>query len=154
METLLERTLHLTPDDQRKNVLLPFEVPHDFDRLEITCMYTPKYITEPNAVKAAVADCFQRYLLPEQRPAEIDPAKYRLSNLLTLSLDCGSRYLGAAHRQAPEQTHIISSSFASPGFWRTPVCAGTWRAVINVHALAAGAVDYTLRIVGKEADET
>lgn len=153
MEVLLERSLRLTPADDRTNILLPFTVPHDFARLEFHCAYTPKHLTDPDEVWQAVAACYARYLRPQDRPAEIDPAQFTLNNLVTLSVDCGARYLGAAHRQAPDQVHTISRDFASPGFWKWPAKAGQWRAVINVHALASREVQYTLRVVGKEADE-
>ena len=153
MDILLEKTLHLNNKDDRSNILLSFTVPHDYDRLEISCSYTTKYITEPAAVIHAVQDCYERYLRPQDRPEQIDPAKFRLNNLLTLSLDREEHYIGAAHRQAPVQKHIISARYASPGFWKCPVKAGAWRAVINVHALAAGKVDYNIRVVGKGENE-
>lgn len=153
MEVLLERTLRLTPADDRSNILLPFTVPHDFAWLEFHCAYTPKYLTDPELVRQAVAACHVRYLRPQDRPRYIDPAEYTLKNLVTLSIDCGSRYLGAAHRQAHEQVHIISNDFASSGFWKCPANAGQWRAVLNIHALASPEVEYTLCVIGKEAGE-
>ena len=98
MEVLLEKTVHLTTKHDRTNVILPFTVPHDFARLEISIAYSPKYITDPQDVKNAVMDCYRKYLLPEDVPETVDPAQFRLSNLLTLSLDCNGRYVGAAHR--------------------------------------------------------
>lgn len=155
MEVLLERTLHLTEADDCTNVILPFRVPHDFDSLVIHCSYSPKYIENPDEIRRAVLECWHRYLLPEDIPAELHPEEFRLSNLLTLSLDCESGYVGAAHRQAPEQIHLISASESSPGFWRRPVTEGDWRAVISIHALAAGAVDYRIRIEGRSrTDDT
>ena len=157
MDLLLERTLHLTVADDRTQVLLPFALPRDYAALQIDCDYAPKYIEAPTAIRRAVAACFDRYLPPEQRPAQIDPAQYRLSNLLTLSLDCctpeGVFYLGAAHRQAPCQRHLLSAAFASPGFLKTTPRAGLWRAVVSVHALAAGDVRYHIAVRGLENAE-
>lgn len=155
MEVLLERILHLTAADDCTNVVIPFHVPHDFDSLVIRCSYSPKYIEDPDDVRRAVLECWHRYLLPEDIPAELHPEDFRLSNLLTLSLDCEGRYAGAAHRQASEQIHLISAAEASPGFWRQPVTESDWRAVISVHALAAGSVDYRIRVEGRSrTDDT
>jgi hypothetical protein len=63
-------------------------------------------------------------------------------------VDCGERYVGCAHRHTPEQRHIISRHFSSPGFFKTPAAAGAWRAVLNVHAIVSGEVRYHLRVNG------
>lgn len=153
MEVLLEKTVHLSTKHDKTNVILPFTVPHDFARLEISIAYSPKYITDPEDVKKAVMDCYRKYLLPEDVPETVDPSQFRLNNLLTLSLDCNGRYVGAAHRQAPLQFHVISKEKSSRGFWKCKVEKGEWRAMINVHSLAAGTVDYEIQIVGWEDGE-
>lgn len=153
MELLLEKDLHLTPADACSHIILPFAVPHDFQRLEIRFFYSPKYIEDPQDVAEAVKDCWQKYLLPEDIPEEVHPEDYHLSNLLTLSLDVNGRYIGAAHRQSSDQLHIISAESSSPGFWRCPIEKGMWRAVISIHALAAGTVDCHITAVGKEEGE-
>lgn len=154
MEILLDRTWTLTPADARTNVLVPFTVPHDFDRLEIHASYGPKLVTDPEVRMRGLEECMEKYVAPKDRPAvlrleDFDPPV----NFVTLSVDCGGEYIGCAHRHPAEQTITIGARESTFGFFRRPVEPGEWRVVLNVHAVIAGTVDYHLTITGKEAEE-
>lgn len=153
MKQLFEKTLHLTAKDDRTNVLMHFRVPRPFDRLEIHVSYSPKTIEDETAAREAAMSCYRRYLLPEDVPAEVRPSDLPVKNLLTLSLDCENTYVGAAHRQSPDQTFVISKTSASPGFHPVPIVRSLWRAIVSVHALAAGEADYSITVIGKESRE-
>jgi hypothetical protein len=91
--------------------------------------------------------------VPEEYRKGIGPPEQFLPSvvsLITLSLDYNGRYLGCAHRHAPEQRHIISADFSSPGFLRQPALAGDWQAVINVHSVVCGEVRYHLRVLAHD----
>lgn len=154
MEILLDHIWTLTPEDARTNVIVPFTVPHDFDRLEFRASYGPKLVTDPEIRMRGLKECMEKYVAPKDRPAvlrleDFDPPV----NFVTLSVDCGEEYVGCAHRHPPEQTITIGAREATFGFFRHPAEAGEWRVVLNVHAVIAGTVDYHLTITGKEADE-
>lgn len=147
-DVLIDKTIVLSEKDDREQVIVPFFVEKDYEKLEIHCQYSPKYIEDENVIVEAVNDCFSKYLLEEDRPHSIDPKEYQLKNLITISFDCDGRYLGAAHRQSPDQTHIISSDFSSVGFYKTAIEKGEWRAVLSVHALVGKDVQYRLKVSG------
>ena len=146
MKKLFSKTLILTPEDSRTNVLLLFGVDEDMEALEIHCHYSPKYEEDPVIVQRVIEESRKKYMLAEEEK----PKDRVLKNLVTLSLDQGQDYIGAAHQQAPDQVIIISPAFSSPGFVRTAVNKGDWRAVLNVHALVSPKVTYTLTVYGRE----
>jgi hypothetical protein len=74
-------------------------------------------------------------------------------NLVTLSVNSPKQYLGCAHRHAPEQQHVISAEFSSPGFCRHSPDAGDWQAVINVHAVVSLELRYQLRIMAYQNEK-
>lgn len=76
-----------------------------------------------------------------------------LNNHLTLSLDYNDEYLGCAHRHPNKQKHIISPEFSSPGFLKHKIQMGSWKAVINLHHIAGGNVDYHIKISGIDGED-
>lgn len=153
MDILLEETVVLQPEQTRTNVLLPFALSKSYGQMEIFYSYSPKKITDPAEVKILAEQCLSKYLLPEDVPQTVDPEQYPMGNLVTISLDKGEEFVGAAHRQAPEQHHILSPSFSSPGFRKTEITKGDWRLMINIHALGLQPVTCQVKIVGKEASD-
>lgn len=147
-DVLIDTTIILTEKNDRDHVCIPFRVESEYEKLKIECHYSPKYIKDENVIIAAVQDCYNKYLLEEDRPETIDPEEYQLKNLITISLDCNGEYLGAAHRQSPDQTHMISSDCSSVGFYKHSIDHGEWRAVISVHALKGKDVKYQLKVTG------
>lgn len=146
--TILDKTLIITPRDDKSNIVVPFTLPGDAERMIIACRFEPKVIEDKalarQAALANIGRYVPRYQLPLYQKEQADSVN--LVNHLTLSLDCGEEYLGCAHRHAPEQTHEISESFSSPGFRRFRPRAGEYQAVINVHSVTSKEVRYHITV--------
>jgi hypothetical protein len=162
VEILLDRLVLLHASDAKTNVCIPVPVEKDFESLEFECTYEPKGYDDEAAAMLSITECIQRFVPEEYRREHRAEYRENLGNperflpavvsLITLSLDYNGRYLGCAHRHAPEQRHIISANFSSPGFFRQPALAGDWRAVINVHSVVCSEVRYHLRVLGGGRD--
>jgi hypothetical protein len=155
VEILLDRLFLLHADDAKTNVCVPFPVERDFGSLEFVCGYEPKGYDDEDAARRMIEEGLQRFV-PDEYRKSLEPADQFLpavTSLVTLSIDYGGRYLGCAHRHAPEQRHIISANFSSPGFLRQPALAGDWRAVINVHSVVSRELRYHLRVLARERSE-
>lgn len=150
MKIVLETQVHLTPADEKTNVVLPFNLAAEAEQLKIIYSYAPKTLEGEAGARAAEA-CLQRDA-DEYRP-EYPAAEtfLPLKNLVTLSLDDPYTYRGAAHRQADRQEHILTETAASPGFLPGKLPKGTWRLVLNVHALVTPFCDCRVRIEAEEA---
>lgn len=154
MEVLLDRTWKLLPEQSRTNIVVPFSVPHAFERLEFEFEYGPKVVDDPEVILRGVTECMEKYVRPQDRPKEIRVEDYEPPvNFVTLSVDCEGEYVGCAHRHPPVGKIVIGADDATFGFFCRPIEAGEWRVVLNVHAVVAGTVDYHLTITGKEAGE-
>lgn len=154
MKTLLEKEIILTSENEKTNILLPFTVQEDREKLKITYSYSPKELGDCERARELIEKNLlndthgDRELYPEYR--EYLPLK----NLVTLSLNSPYGYMGAAHRQDKEQCHIISESFASAGFLKGKIIKGQWTLYLNVHALVTEKCTCRVKIeVGGEGDE-
>lgn len=154
MERILHRTFTFSPDDARKNVLIPFRTERDYDRLVIHLKYGPKAIRDPEIILPQIEKCVEAYFPAGYRLTEKDMQEYdQLLNFVTLSLDREGVYVGCAHRHPPEQTLVISKSGSSWGFDPMNAAAGAWRIVLHVQAVVAGTVRYCLEVYGLEGGE-
>ena len=149
MISLLKKEFVLTEKDEKTNVLLPFEVNEDLTQLCIEYSYSPKTLEDAEITKEKVKKNIQT-------DAPFNVSDYPswesfapLKNLITLSLDSPLGYLGAAHRQAPQQKHIISKEYSSVGFERTEIEKGKWCLTLNVHAIVTEKVEFSVVIWGK-----
>jgi hypothetical protein len=154
VDVILEKTLCLGTKDSKTNVCIPFSLEKDYRVLEFLCSYGPKNCDDEDLARRLIEEGLEKFVLPEHREKTGPWEQFRSSvvNLLTLSVDREGDYLGCAHRQHPEQRHIISAEFSSPGFFRSPPRRGNWRALINVHAVVSGEVRYHLQILGHERE--
>ena len=141
---LFEKSGAVTPENDKMNIVLPFEVPDGIKKLIIDYSYSPKILENREKSLQMINNCLQKYSEPGNAEAYL-PVK----NLITVSLDDRNSYRGAAHRLAETQRHIIGEDFASPGFARGKISAGEWRLVLNVHCCVCR-VDYKIRISGEE----
>lgn len=149
MEVLLDETHCFRPEDSKTNFCIAIPVHRDFDSLEFICSYEPKTLADEDIARQSVKEGLEKYVPAEYREHYGNWRDYLpILNFVTLSVDYGERYVGCAHRHAPEQRHIISREFSSPGFFKTPAAAGAWRAVLNVHAIVSGEVRYHLQVNG------
>ncbi|MGN1203031.1 MAG: hypothetical protein ACI4RF_07015 [Eubacterium sp.] len=134
----------ITTANDKTNLMHKFDVPGGLTALKIKYSYSPKILENREKAVLIIRNCFDKY--DEKltgKPADYLPVK----NLITLSADCGGKYIGAAHRQDDTQEHIISADFASPGFIKTPINEGEWDIVLNVHSISCD-VDYTIEVEG------
>lgn len=148
---ILDQVILLHPQDDKTNYILGFEVPAGVQKLRFTCSYSPKTVEDAELAKRAARCSIGRYVPRWQLPLyeERESEEIKLVNLITLSLDCGEDYLGCAHRQAPEQEHVLSAEMSSPGFVRHTPRAGQYRAVLNVHSITSPQVAYRLLVTAE-----
>lgn len=154
MKKLFEKELILTPSNEKTNILLPFRVEEEYEKLIITYSYSPKELSDCERAENLIEENLRkdthgdRELYPDYR-------KYLpLKNLVTLSLDSPSKYMGAAHRQDREQCHIISETFSSVGFLKGKIEKGLWILYLNVHALVTESCTCKVKIeAGGDGDE-
>lgn len=154
MKTLLEKEIVLTPENEKTNILLPFTVEEESEKLKINYSYSPKELGDCERAKELIEKNLRndthgdRHLYPDYK--EYLPLK----NLVTLSLDSPSRYIGAAHRQDKDQCHIISEKFSSVGFLKGKIEKGQWTLQLNVHALVTEECTCKVKIeAGGDSDE-
>ncbi len=154
MKALLEKEILLTPENEKTNILLPFTVEEESEKLKITYSYSPKELGDCERARELIEKNLandthgDRHLYPDYK--EFLPLK----NLVTLSLDSTSRYMGAAHRQDKDQCHIISEGFSSVGFLRSKIEKGQWTLQLNVHALVTENCTCRVKIeAGGDCDE-
>lgn len=150
MNVLKEQTFCVVKPDVRRNISVPFFVDRPFSGLVIRMDYAPHRVTDAKLCAEEIESCLRRYLPEEERPrGEIRPEDYDpLFNFITLSLDCGERYVGCAHRHDPALIVRISEREASPGFDPTPIREGPWRVMLHVHAVITDQIRCRLRIWG------
>lgn len=149
--TLLSTGAHLLRASEKTNLAVSFSVPEHTRRLDIRFSYAPKTL-DGEAARPLIEACLQR-------DAGEFAAQYPdwthflpLKNLVTVSLDDPNGFRGCAHRQDDVQAHFLTESAASPGFLPGKLPAGTWRVVLNLHALVTESCDCTLEVEA-EVDE-
>ena len=147
-EVILDKTIYFNPEDSKSNVRIPFSLKKDYKSLEFFCSYEPKKCEDKEKAKELVLKGIETYIPAEYRKLadSLDNYINTVVNLVTLSLDAPDQYLGCAHRHAPQQHHIISAEFSSPGFFLYSPSAGDWQVLINVHAVVSPVVRYHLQI--------
>lgn len=151
MTTVLETELRVLPEQEKTNLILPFTLPFDAQKLQITYTYAPKILDGAPACEKAEA-CLCRDA-GEYRDTYPEAADYLpLKNLITLSLDAPDGYRGCAHRQAPQQVHILTENTASPGFLPGKMQKGAWRLMLHVHALVTDFCVCHVKIEAQEAE--
>lgn len=154
MDKLLDYRAVFRPEDVRRNVLLPFEAPRDYRALAVQLHYGPKEVRDPAVVRRQIEACVRKYFPPGMSLSGKDLEEYPcLLNFVTLSLDCGTEYVGCAHRHPPEQTIVVSEDESSPGFSRRRASRGPWRVVLHVQAVVVGEVDCRVAVFGLEGGE-
>lgn len=143
---LLQKKSKLTVKDDKTNIVHNFKVPENINTLKINYSYSPKNFEDREKAVEVIRDCFKKY--DEHivgRPSDYLPVK----NLITLSVDCNGKYIGACHRQSNRQEIIISADYSTPGLVKCSVDEGEWDIVLNVHSISCD-VDYTLEVEGAE----
>lgn len=135
----------ITAANDKTNLVHRFDVPENIKSLTIKYSYSPKTLENREKAVRLIEECFKKY--DDEiigKASDYLPVK----NLVTVSVDCNGRYVGAAHRQANEQEHIISREKSSVGFIKTDIEAGEWDIVLNVH-YACCEIDYNITVEGE-----
>lgn len=145
MITVLETELRVLPEHEKTNFILPFSLPFEASQMQIRFTYAPKILDGAPAVeKSEICLCRDAGPYRGEYPAA---AHYLpLNNLITLSLDAPDGYRGCAHRQAPQQTHILTEKSCSPGFLPGKIRKGEWKLWLHVHALVTETCDCRVKI--------
>lgn len=131
----------------KTNVSIPFEIPQGLQKLVIDYSYSPKELDDEKESIRLVKE----NLLRDGYEDTGDYGEYLpLKNLITLSLDSPKGYVGAAHRQAPIQSHEISASFSSVGFVKTEIYEGEWVLTLNLHAVVTDQCTCEIEVMGYE----
>lgn len=142
---IFETKGRITLANNKTNLIHRFDVPQGIKKLTIAYSYSPKTLEDRERAIQEIKDCIKKYdEVILGRPADYLPIK----NLVTLSVDENGKYRGAAHRQANEQSHIISENYASPGFSKGAIEAGEWDIMLNVHSVSCD-VDYQIVVEGE-----
>ena len=150
MKVLLKKTVTVTPENEKTNIHLPFDVDGDFERLEIDYSYSPKILEDEEKSRVLIKENLIRDGWDEIAEKGDYKAFMPLKNLITLSLDSPGGYVGAAHRQADVQHHEISEAFASVGFDRVKITAGKWTLALNLHAVVTDECNCEIEVRGYE----
>lgn len=154
MDVLLKEDLKFTVEDVRRNVLLPFRVDKDYERIVVRLHYGPKYVRDQAVIGPQIAECVRKYFPKGQELTAEDMKEFQqLLNFVTLSIDKDGEYVGCAHRHAPEQQIEISSKGSEWGFAPLAAGPGDWRVVLHVQAVVDGTVDYHIVVCGMEGGE-
>ena len=149
--TLIKHTVAtLTPDDEKGNRFIPFVLDKDYKKLVITCSYSPKILEDEKQTERLIKENLIRDAGDDWKEYDDYSEFTPLKNLITLALESPDGFIGSAHRQANEQIHEISESFASVGFVKTKTVKGQWSAVLNCHAVVTDSVRYEIRIEAEE----
>lgn len=150
--TLKKTQVGLTPKDEKSVHFIPFNVPDGISKLCITYSYAPKILEDreksfelikENLIRDAGDDWTEYTDYEEFMP---------LKNLVTLYLKSPEGFRGAAHRQADNQYHEISESFASVGFLKGKITQGEWQLCLNIHALVTDFCLCDIKIEGEAAE--
>lgn len=140
---LLKKTDVITPEQDKTNIFINFNVPDGIKKLIINYSYSPKTVNGKTAIKL-IEEKIKQYGA-EGSTADYLPVK----NLITLSLNDANGYRGAAHRQAEIQHHEISESYADAGFLKGKINSGIWQIALNIHCCACS-TSYSIEIKGAE----
>ena len=146
MLTLLKVELCLRPEDTNKNFYFSFGVGNAAKKLWIDFSYDPKNLADDEKANEILEEGFRKYILPENRD-EYEAMRSRfipLVNLITISVDSPSGYVGAAHRHSHEQHNYISFEDSTPGFCRCKIEPGQWKVCVSTHAVVTHECHVTL----------
>lgn len=149
---ILDKTFTFTPKDNKKNILVEIPLDKNYDSLVIEASYSPKDVDDLELSKKLIEAGMKKHIHHKVGPN--DWKQYLpLKNHITLSLDFEEEYLGAVHRHAQSQKHIISETFSSPGFKKHKIIPGKWKIAINIHAAISSEINYHIKITGLEGED-
>ena len=150
MKILLKKSIRVSPKEEKTNIFIPFSVPESIEKIEIDYSYSPKDLEDEKRSRVLIKENLIRDGWDEIAQKGDYKEFMPLKNLITLSVDSPEGYVGAAHRQAPQQHHEISEKFASVGFDKLKITAGEWTLALNLHAVVTDEVCCEIEVRGYE----
>lgn len=152
MKTVFEKEILVTEQQEKTNIAVPFSLPTAAKQVVVHFSYAPKKL-EGEAAEQKAEACLARDVPQEERCNYPDASSYTpLLNLITVSVDDPEGYRGCAHRQAPQQTHVLSAEKSAPGFLLRDCPAGNWCVTLHVHALVTGSCTCKLLVEYEEGE--
>lgn len=142
---IFEKKGIITALENKTNIFHQFIVPENISKIKVYYTYSPKNVEDDINARLILNEAVKKYNAEILNPATFLPVK----NLVTLSFDECGNYRGACHRQANEQTIIISENNSTPGIINRKIEAGKWNIVLNVH-FAGCNINYMLQVYGEE----
>lgn len=142
---ILSEVGKLYPTDSKTNIVHKFIVPKGVSRLVVRYSYSPKEIEDEEAALKEIAYGLRKFNFNVANTSSFLPVR----NLVTLSFDENGEYRGACHRHPNEQTIIIAEKNSTCGINNSPIKAGEWDVVVNVHYVGCE-VEYKIDIEGEE----
>lgn len=147
MSVILKREIRLTPEDNQKNIKMPFDLDKAFKQMTIHFSYTPQQIEDRialNEIRKAIPLFYSQF-------SEVSPESFLpLENLITVSIAYEDHYLGCRHHKSSRQMFTISADYASFGYLQHPVIPGNWELQLNNHCVLSEEIKAWVIIIGEE----
>lgn len=142
----------LHPAQSATNVELPFVLETAQQSLTIEWEYWPKVLSDDDLARRMLNEGME-HCVEEQDRAQFPIHEFLpLVNLVTLSVDAPDGYRGCAHRHDPQQLHVLREEDSSLGFDDGAILPGTWKVVINVHAVVTEPCNFHLKVTAEGGD--
>lgn len=141
-DKILKKKIIVTNKDNQTNIVIPFVIEKNYERLEIDFSYSPQEVPESIAIKY-LEEALPKYNLERDRLEECLP----LLNLITVSLSYDGHYIGCRHNKESVQNIIISKNESSLGFMDYSIFQGLWELQLNLHCVCSE-VEVNLQIEG------
>lgn len=145
---VLKNSYRLTTADVARDIPFAFDVPVGARQVQIELHFDPAGETEVKRCREPILRAMDTYyagnipISEEQNWADYLPLK----NLITLSLDWNSTYLGNAHRWDNRQIHTFSDTQTPRGFHLPDELHGTWSGMLHVHEVVSAECCVELKI--------
>lgn len=144
--------LHILPKDDKTHVNVCFDVPDGLKCLTVRTSYAPKYEYD----EKSCIDLIDKGLAMQDIAQELTYEDKRrcipLANHIAWSLHDSEKNLGTEHRHAPDQTHIISQSYASNGFLPTTIKQGKWTLTASINGMVTKFINILVEVNGYQED--
>lgn len=146
---LKNTTLTLRQSEEKTTRHIPFSVPEGVKKLIIAYSYSPKILEDKEKSYELIKENIIRDGGEDVEGYKAYEQFMPLKNLVTLSLFSPEGFRGAAHRQAENQLHEISTEAASYGFLKGEITKGQWELCLNVHAIVTEGCKCIIKIEGE-----
>ncbi len=134
---ICRREFWWTPEDSATDRKIRFQVPEGTDALEIRFHYTPGQESCDEYCRIPVEEAIRTYYGshdPSEEPMSVQD-QYPIKNLVTVSAQQNGEYVGNAHRWNTDQTLLLTTYFASPGFSARDSMEGDWEIQLHLHCI-------------------